>query len=100
LTAPFASSNRPANQQVTRDWWQRRRAEFACLASQEVVGEASRGDPEQVRRRLAVLASLPRAAAGADAVALKALSLILGPLWHDEVMAWRHRGPPGFASVG
>ena len=28
-----------ANQQVTRDWWQRRRASFACLASQEVVVE-------------------------------------------------------------
>lgn len=33
-----------ANQQVTRDWWQRQRASFACLASQEVVTEASRGD--------------------------------------------------------
>ncbi|MGA2659618.1 MAG: hypothetical protein ABSH34_19100 [Verrucomicrobiota bacterium] len=37
-----------ASQQVTRDWWQRRRAEFACMASQEVVAEASRGDPEHL----------------------------------------------------
>jgi hypothetical protein len=55
------------NQQITRDWWQQRRASFFCLASQEVVLEASRGDPEQVRRRLAVLTTLPRVAASADA---------------------------------
>ena len=39
-----------ANQQVTRDWWQQRRTGFVCVASQEVVAEASRGDAEQVRR--------------------------------------------------
>ena len=69
-----------ANQQVTRDWWQRRRASFACLASQEVVIEASRGDPEQVRRRLAVLAALPRAAVSADARELARLFLSTGCL--------------------
>ena len=56
-----------ASQQVTRDWWQRRRESFACLASQEVVTEASRGDPEQIRRRLAVLSAMPRVAVSADA---------------------------------
>jgi hypothetical protein len=69
-----------ANQQVTRDWWQRRRASFACLASQEVVIEASRGDPEQVRRRLAVLVTLPRAAVTADAQELARLFLSTGCL--------------------
>jgi len=48
-----------ANQQVTRDWWQRRRPSFACLVSQEVVAEASRGDPERVRRRLPAHLELP-----------------------------------------
>jgi hypothetical protein len=51
-----------ANQQITRDWWRERRARFACVISQEVVSEASRGNAEQVRRRLAVLSSLPRVA--------------------------------------
>lgn len=69
-----------ANQQVTRDWWQRRRANFACLACQEVVIEASRGDPEQVRRRLAVLATLPRVAVSADAQELARLFLATGCL--------------------
>ncbi len=69
-----------ANQQVTRDWWQTRRKHFVCLASQEVVVEAGRGDPEQVRRRLALLASLPRAAATAEAQELARLFLSTGCL--------------------
>jgi len=47
-----------ANQQVTRDWWRLRRQEFLCIASDEVAQEASKGDPEQARRRLAVLHAL------------------------------------------
>ncbi len=69
-----------ANQQVTRDWWQQRRESFACLVSQEVVAEASRGDPEQVRRRLAVLAAIPRVAVSADAQELATLFLSTGCL--------------------
>ena len=44
-----------ANQQVTRDWWRLRRQQFLCIASDEVTQEASKGDVEQARRRLAVL---------------------------------------------
>ena len=69
-----------ANQQVTRDWWQQRRPSFACVISQEVVTEASRGDPEQVRRRIAVLASLPRVAVTAEAQELACLLLSSGCL--------------------
>lgn len=69
-----------ANQQVTRDWWGQRRDGFACIASQEVLAEASRGDPEQARRRLAVLASLPRVAVSADAEQLARLFLSTGCL--------------------
>ena len=47
-----------ANQQVTRDWWRRRRAEFLCIASDEVAREASRGEPGLVRRRMELLAEL------------------------------------------
>ena len=38
-----------ANQQSTRDWWRLRRGEFVCVASSEVVREASQGDPQEVR---------------------------------------------------
>ena len=44
-----------ANQQVTRDWWRLRRADFVCLASSEVVREASKGDPNEVSKRLEIL---------------------------------------------
>lgn len=30
-----------ANQQATRDWWSRRREAFTCLASREVLREAT-----------------------------------------------------------
>ena len=69
-----------ANQQVTRDWWQQRREGFVCVVSQEVLAEASRGDPEQVRRRLAVLTSLPRVALSEDAEELARLFLSTGCL--------------------
>jgi hypothetical protein len=48
-----------ANQQATRDWWQLRRMEFHCITSDEVVREAEKGDPEQVRKRLEIVRSLP-----------------------------------------
>ena len=69
-----------ANQQITRDWWRQRRESFACLISQEVLVEASRGDSEQVRRRLEVLAALPRVAVSADAQELARLFLATGCL--------------------
>ena len=69
-----------ANQQVTRDWWRQRRSGFACVASQEVLTEASRGDPEQVRRRLAVLATFPRVAVSGGAQELARLFLSTGCL--------------------
>jgi len=47
-----------ANQQVTCDWWRRRRQDFLCSASDKVAREASRGDAGQVRRRLEILAGL------------------------------------------
>ena len=69
-----------ANQQVTRDWWQHRRQEFACIISQEVIAEADRGDAEQVRRRLAALASIPRVAVSSDAQEVAQLFLNTGAL--------------------
>jgi hypothetical protein len=47
-----------ANQQSTRDWWRLRRADFVCVASSEVVREASAGDPQEVRKRLETLREL------------------------------------------
>jgi hypothetical protein len=44
------------NQQVTRDWWARRRGDFVCLTSQETLVEAARGDAKLAGLRLAALA--------------------------------------------
>ncbi len=48
-----------AHQQVTRRWWQDRRSRFQCVTSEEVVREASQGDPEMSRLRLEALAGMP-----------------------------------------
>ncbi len=48
-----------AHQQITRDWWRLRRPDFVCVASSEVVREASQGDPDEVRKRLEILRELP-----------------------------------------
>ena len=48
-----------AQQQATRDWWQRRRNLFQCVTSDETLTEAARGDSQQARLRLAALATLP-----------------------------------------
>lgn len=47
------------NQQVTRDWWQRRRNAFECVTSQETLVEAARGNLRQAELRKTVLTGLP-----------------------------------------
>jgi predicted nucleic acid-binding protein len=47
------------HQQVTRDWWEKRRGDFEIYISQLVLDEAGAGDPVAARRRLKVLQSLP-----------------------------------------
>jgi len=65
-TIPSYLTSRPsrdlvtaAHQQITREWWDTRRHDFALFVSQMVIDEASAGDPEAATRRLEVLASLP-----------------------------------------
>ena len=69
-----------ANQQATRDWWARRREQFACVVSGEVWREAGRGDREQVRRRLEVLSHLASLEATAEAERLAVAFLASGAL--------------------
>ena len=46
------------HQQSTRDWWRNAANRFELVASQLVLTEASAGDPEAARARLAALDSL------------------------------------------
>jgi len=49
-----------ARQQITREWWARRRTSFLVYVSEAVVAEARAGDPAAVSRRDEIIAELPR----------------------------------------
>ncbi len=56
LTArPSRDLIRAAHQQATHDWWENHRPVFDLFASQLVLQEAGRGNPDAARRRLEVL---------------------------------------------
>src|SRR5439155_18750707 len=48
-----------ARQQITREWWDKRRHDFELFVSQLVLDEISAGDAAAASRRLEVLADLP-----------------------------------------
>jgi predicted nucleic acid-binding protein len=65
-TIPSYLTSRPSrdlivagHQQVTREWWERRRAAFQLHLSQLVIDEVSAGDPAAARERLKTLRDLP-----------------------------------------
>ncbi len=58
VARPSRDSIIAAHQQITRRWWQDRRPQFHCFTSEEVVREASQGDPEMSRLRLEALAGI------------------------------------------
>ncbi len=66
-----------ANQEATRKWWDESRAKFELFISQLVISEISNGDPEAVKRRIAVVENLPELALTDKAEAL-AGKLLLG----------------------
>jgi len=59
-----------ARQQVTREWWARRRASFVVYVSEAVVAEARAGDRTAATRRTEILAELPLLAITPQAVQL------------------------------
>jgi predicted nucleic acid-binding protein len=50
---------RAGHQQITREWWETRRADFDIYISQLVLDEAGAGDAQAARDRLEVLQTLP-----------------------------------------
>jgi predicted nucleic acid-binding protein len=48
-----------AHQQISLDWWERRRHDFDLVASLLVVNEARLGNPESAARRLVILEGIP-----------------------------------------
>jgi hypothetical protein len=59
-----------AHQEVTRQWWEKRREDFEVFVSQLVVDEAGRGNQDAVNRRMATLHGVARLQVTAQAVAL------------------------------
>jgi len=60
------------NQQLTREWWSRRRSDFELFISPVVIDEARKGDSELAEQRLQYLATLPVLAVTSAALALSA----------------------------
>ncbi len=48
-----------AHQQLTHEWWDVHRAQYALYASQVVIREAGAGDPSAAARRLHILQGVP-----------------------------------------
>jgi hypothetical protein len=48
-----------SHQQITREWWEKRRGNFDMFISEFVLTEARSGDPDAARRRLEILTALP-----------------------------------------
>ena len=59
-----------AHQQLTREWWERRRSNFEVFVSRAVIQEAAAGDPQAAALRLNEIANLPKLALTAEALAL------------------------------
>jgi predicted nucleic acid-binding protein len=59
-----------ARQQITHDWWARRRPAFEICLSELVAAEAGAGDPAAAEKRLQLLRDLPSLRISDEAVAL------------------------------
>jgi hypothetical protein len=64
-----------AHQELTREWWREERGLYRCVTSEEVIREASLGDPTMSRRRLESLSEMPVLRVD-DAVRLLAKELV------------------------
>src|SRR5689334_5246781 len=59
-----------AHQQLTIEWWDRRRVDYELFTSEVVVAEAERGDRSAVEERRAILRETRRLAASPEAESL------------------------------
>jgi predicted nucleic acid-binding protein len=69
-----------AHQQITRDWWNRRRNDFHLVISQVVLDEISAGDESEVRKRLELVRPMGVLSASPDAETLTAAIVAAGVL--------------------
>jgi hypothetical protein len=84
------------HQQTTQDWWANRRSQFECFVSQVVIDESSAGDPNEIQKRLAIIANLPALNLTAETEALTQAILSSGVL---PIRAARDAAHIGVATV-
>jgi predicted nucleic acid-binding protein len=68
------------HQQITHDWWNTRRANYALCTSEAVLEEAASGDPQAAQVRLDVLNAMTFLETTADAMALAEILVKAGAL--------------------
>lgn len=81
-TRPSKNAFIAGYQQVTQDWWDRRRQDFDLFTSQLVIDEASAGDQQMAQQRLQVLAAIPLVDLKQEALDLAHQLVSGGPLPH------------------
>lgn len=69
-----------ANQQLTHEWWDRRRADFMLCLSEAVLREVRAGDAQTAARRSNLTADLPVLAITDEVIALAEALVQRGPL--------------------
>lgn len=76
-TIPSYLAGRPSrdlviagNQELTREWWEKRRKDFDLYVSQFVLDEAGDGDADAARRRLGILDGLAELSINDEAASL------------------------------
>jgi hypothetical protein len=69
-----------ARQQVTRDWWENQRRDFALYVSALVQQESQRGDPADVRKRQRALKGIPLLRITPEAEELAEALMQTGPI--------------------
>lgn len=80
VSRPSADIRVKANQLTTTEWWAERRSAFDLFVSEFVLTEASLGDPEAARRRIAAIQDLPALAATEATLELGRALLREGPI--------------------
>ena len=69
-----------AQQECTREWWERRRRDFDIHISQVVLDEVKVGDAEMARQRMELIKPFPLLTLNDDATELTAALIHQGPL--------------------
>lgn len=69
-----------AHQQITQEWWVKRRAGFELFVSQFVIQEAGMGDAAMARKRLNELSNIPLLRVNQDVENLAQRLVVDGPL--------------------